>query len=329
VSAREPAVGRLSLECRGCGQQRPAAYARKRASFDAANNTFLCQRCTHAAAAVRITCRGRCGRQRELPIWKARELTSFREAELTWLCKACTGRENTRKARAALLKSYGLGATATPSERADVFRHELTTGIERAGGRAKALDLAHRATAGGLSENARNKKAIGHILKLSWPGEFRLCPECAKLVYLSPARVAKGAHGFHRECYLAFTRTPAYQEWRRKIGWTRSPGFAARVEMLPMPVPRRRRGHPVQAEDVRKHVNWLLRHVLKGESWAEIAAAENFGRATVQGAVRTLVSLLPASWTMLFGGHGRASRRLDVVLPMDRVRRAIETRPRE
>ncbi len=269
-TSSEPVLGMTArtLTCRGCGRQRPYSPSyTKTKSFDPSDDTILCKLCLAAATHVRLVCR-RCGRDRLVTQADTRELKSTRADPRNWLCKTCTSRANARKARAVLLKSYGLERGASASERAEVFRTHMATFIDGKA-HAAALELAHQARARGESEAGRRKRAIKSIIGIDWPGKFQLCPGCNTLIYLSVGRQKAGAHGFHGPCYLTFTHTETYRAWRARIGWTRSPAFAAKVARWPMPVPRRRgRGRPPCPEDVARHLRWLWRHVWAGRAGA-------------------------------------------------------------
>jgi hypothetical protein len=205
-------------------------------SFDAATSTYLCLFCANVKpdSHLRLVCRV-CGASREELLGVARRLRSFREADNTWLCRICTGRENTRRARAGLVKKYGLSRTATAAERAEVMRQHMLDVVDEAGGQERVLEIAHRRVReqGGLSDGARRRLSIAKTIAWKRTGEFRLCPGCHKLMYLEPARLKAKALGFHRQCYLSYMQSDLYQTWVERTGPTSSPLRALRLKTTP------------------------------------------------------------------------------------------------
>src|SRR5947207_932786 len=69
---------------------------------------------------------------------------------------------------------------------------DLTEGL------AKALaDPARR-------DRMRRNIAVGHLIEARRAGEFRLCPFCHRLVYVSARKVEAEAPGFHGGCYVSW-----------------------------------------------------------------------------------------------------------------------------
>lgn len=306
--------------CRRCG--RKASRPGKRLdSYDAQTNTYLCKWCRRQE----VRCR-RCGKVAELTPQRIANLKTLRteaDGSLTYLCRECQARDRSRIARAALLKQhYDIGPGDAAAREA--WKDHIEAVVRTVGGRQNLRNMREGSRGRGLmTEKGRRKLTIKKMIAAQRAGEFRLCPlpSCQKLIYLSPFRVRDGALGFHRECYREYMNSDSYKDWRENLGDLRSPTLSLRLRRFAHPSPPRQRGNPPTSEQLKNHFRWLLRHYLLHQSWRGIQAIEGtYSHSAISEGVKSLIAMLPDSWSQVFCGH-ITGQRLDKLLPIGRLKK--------
>ncbi len=321
----------VELHCRYCPtiSQRLLCDAAELASFDPLQKTYLCSNCRQVerqVKPVRLYCR-RCGKKPNRPVLPERlkHLRTFKrdEGKPTYLCKKCAGRENARKMRGHLVATYGV----TPSDSEETHRAAMAAHVERymrprAGSAAlRSARVARQER--GLSDKARTKVSLGHFVKEHRAGEWRLCPICRKVHYLSPQEAAEGGPGMHNSCYRQFAHSDEYREWRRQVGSMRSPHFRLLLKRFPFPVPAAPRGRAANSEQLDRFFCWTLRYFAFGESWRQIGKSDSYSHVAVRQGVLTFIRHLPDTWREIFPDP-RQGQRLETSLPVSQLRTAIE-----
>jgi hypothetical protein len=317
----------VELHCRRC----PATSRQRRGdcgalvSYDNKTETYLCSECRQIERRVEpidLRCR-RCGKQPKRKILPERlkhlRSAKWREGQPTYLCLRCAGRENARTMRRRLLATYGVTAGDTEDVRLEAMRAHVELHM-RPSARSKTLVVARAAIRErGVSDKARTQWSLGHFVKEQRAGEWRLCPLCRKVHYLSPQEAAEGKPGMHNSCYRQFAQSEIYRDWRRKVGSMRSPHLRVLLKRFPFPVPAPPRGRPPTSVHLDRNFRWTLRHFYFGESWREIAERENYTHGSIQHGVQIFIGLLPETWLEVFPDP-RQGRRLEAALPVAQLR---------
>ncbi len=280
---------------------------------------MLCANCRQAERRVErvdLYCR-RCGAKPQRTVRRSRLkwIPSYRSASgrETYVCVRCNSRTNGRKFVRTVLKNRVLKGPGTSALDARSIREAKLKEHAREHFRpqkgvdstaAKAGREAVQAN-GGMTQRARDRVSIGHLVKRKRTAEFRLCPGCNKLHQLSAAEIREGVPGFHNSCWQR-----GIEEKRYAVG-------------APAPRYRHGRGRPHNPEELDRYFRWLLRYVFFRESRRHIADTTlGYTEHAVIKGIRTFVSLLPNTWLEVLADP-RQARRLEATLPVEQVRRAM------
>lgn len=317
------AATRATPLCSGCGRTTKTFVGRLN-SYDPATHTYTCTRCRDKTKpAVTLTCR-RCGNQRQLKPGAVAQRATVQDGPngQTYLCRPCQGRDTLRHARTKLLTRYGVTPSDDAATKLAAMQQHAANMVAKAGGRARVIELANAARAGGISDRGRERLSLALLARADErrSGSFQLCHLCRKLLYLNESRQRQGAVGFHDDCHHAWQRSDVYQRWLTQVGGPSDPMRELRLAKLPRPLPPVPRGKQPTSDQLGRHLRWLVRHFGLGESWRDIARADSYDHTTVRSGVLSLVPMLPDSWAAVFGGR-RTGQQLDKHLPIERIRR--------
>ena len=307
-------VGREMAHCRGqgCDRLAEAGQSRRHKSWDEATKTYLCNSCSKVKPRISVTCR-ECHTPKNLEIRQLERQTYDKESN-TYLCSKCYGRSyGTSRLKAAFRKRYNLESSGDEDLLLEAQRVQVEYAVRVAGGRGALLKAANTARASGLSEKGRFKLWINRDSRKR-SGLFAICPWCKKLSWRKSYRAERP--GFHSECYIEFRKSPDYRAWLGQLG-TVGQQRKLRVALLPCPVPDV--GNPPKG--TAEYLSWLLQHYALGRSWRKIANRAHYAQSTVRGGVRTILPLLPTSWTGIYKGD--SGRRLDAHLPIAELQATI------
>jgi hypothetical protein len=292
-------------------------------------------------AKVELCCR-RCGRTKTVCPSAARQRTSAKleDGRWTYLCRTCQGRERLHTARAVLLADYGVTSRSSDAERSEAARRHLTETVFETVGRKISTEKNLRwetytergkvevkqrrdAARERLTDKGRADLALGIAVSKVRRGEWRPCPLCHLLVYLSPSRVEQASRGFHASCYHEWQRGAEYREWlKQQRANSKKP--MARRRRNPMPLPVAPSNRPPSNGTLERGFRWTIQHYGLGKSWRAIAEADNYEHPAIIKSAKAFIARLPDRWEMVFG----ASRNLlDDLLPITQLRRAAGLSP--
>ena len=265
---------------------------------------------------VTLRCR-RCGERRSLPLSAARQRKSYDQVTGAYMCRKCQNIDRLKNvARPRLAWHYG--SNDTSDEKAARAEH-MKTVIRGIGGRKvldEKRDAAHKR---GLSERGRLKLSANLLVSKARSGDFQLCPECDRLIYLQLNRVRAGAHGMHKACWRRLQNSERFREWRRRLGRGDSPLYRARLAQNPIPLKKQGRGYRVSSEQWNQRLTWLLRRFVFRESFRGIAVRDGKAVDTVAHGIHALIAVLPDTWDEVWGGTPSA-KSWEKLAPLSRLR---------
>ena len=114
---------------------------------------------------------------------------------------------------------------------------------------------------------------------------------------------------------------PDYRTWLRVLTGHNETERRLLLRRHPRPLPPVRPGPAPRSDDLARALTFVIEHFLLAHSWRRIGEAHQYHYTTVIKAASRFTELLPSSWVDVFGG-GNAGKRLDVLLPIETIRRA-------
>lgn len=168
-------------------------------------------------------------------------------------------------------------------------------------GNPAGLIAARRAGRGGLSGAAKSRA----MLVASWRPvvltgkrrgqpravkcEIDLCEVCGHLLMRGTSRGVRRVVA-HQPCWWEVQRSPEGRAW---MATYMDAARSGRRSFAPRPGAARSAGKKASPATLTAHFGWAVRHHLGGESFAVLAASENFTAQAVHKAVERIVELLP------------------------------------
>lgn len=151
--------------------------------------------------------------------------------------------------------------------------------------RPEALIAARKAGEGGLAGPAKSRLQMATTWRHGSKWLISQCLHCGRLMMISTAPTAARPR-LHQRCYHEVLQTEEGREWRRNRLSRRR--FAA-----DHPPVEKRRGRRRDPDTLTRDFGWAVRHLLGGETHAQLAAEGHLDRSVVTKAIRGVVELLP------------------------------------
>lgn len=317
--------------CRRCGKEARPHQARRFVSYDAATNSFLCQKCR----GTEIRCPD-CGTIRQVADSVLKKLRTLqrRRGKLVALCGPCSGKRRGRhmweRQRLQVVAERLGGSNAA---KAMIKRAEA--GDERAGEEIRVMvsDAARKRGRALLNVSPEDHKArisrprrkitsprAQIISAVRLTNDFTQCPLCELLRYPRPETARRNRPSWHDPCWATWRRQSevAISVWKKRN--LRGDGLLVAADSIPhppMPEAIGKRGRAHDKGDLKGYYRWLLQ-AGAGRGPKEIAGKESYYVTpdNVRDGIESITKLLPGSWKLVFGRRrGDAIRQEVVPLP--------------
>lgn len=313
--------------CRRCGKEARPHMARQFVSYDAATNSFLCQKCR----GTEVRCPD-CGTIRQMNNSSLKKLRTLqkRRGKLIALCRPCNrkrlGRSMWERQRLQIVAER-LGGPNTA--KAMVRRAEA--GDERAAAEIRFMvsDAVRKRNRAFLNVSLEEHKArisrprkkvtrstrIINAVRLVL--DFTQCPLCELLRYPPSGMANRNRPSWHDPCWATWRKRSevAKSVWKKRH--LRGDGLHVAADSIPhppMPEPINRRGRAHDRDDLKRYYRWLLQAGAGGKL-KDIARGETVYTTVenVRDGIESITKLLPGSWQLVFGRRRAAARRQELV----------------